>query len=362
MTRWRRIQYQPNLPLGADGKHVTACPEHIELSKNAAKEGMVLLKNDGKLLPFSKGTRLALFGISTFDYVKGGGGSGDVTVEYEVDLYEGFRKLNGYVELSEELADFYRAYIRRICDTFYWPGQKPEPQLPDDLCQRIRAYTDTAVISVSRLSGEGWDRDLKGHPMYEEGDFYLFGAERAMVEQVKKYFPKIAVVLNVGGMVDTQWFCHDDAIQSVLLAWQGGMEGGTAAAELLCGFGNPCGKLVDTFAKQLEDYPSTEGFHESDAYVDYTATLRPSPALGKRSIIPSATVFPIRSLPGRSFLPGRSAIISVCKSRWRMWVTGPAGRSSRSMQPRLRESWARPREALLPIKRPTCCKAGKASA
>ena len=273
MTRWRRIQYQPNLPLGADGKHVTACPEHIELSKNAAKEGMVLLKNDGKLLPFSKGTRLALFGISTFDYVKGGGGSGDVTVEYEVDLYEGFRKLNGYVELSEELADFYRAYIRRICDTFYWPGQKPEPQLPDDLCQRIRAYTDTAVISVSRLSGEGWDRDLKGHPMYEEGDFCLSGAERAMVEQVKKYFPKIAVVLNVGGMVDTQWFCHDDAIQSVLLAWQGGMEGGTAAAELLCGFGNPCGKLVDTFAKQLEDYPSTEGFHESDAYVDYTEDI-----------------------------------------------------------------------------------------
>ena len=131
MTRWRRILYQPNLPLGADGKHVTACPEHIELSKNAAKEGMVLLKNDGKLLPFSKGTRLALFGISTFDYVKGGGGSGDVTVEYEVDLYEGFRKLNGYVELSEELADFYRAYIRQISDTFYWPGQKPEPQLPD---------------------------------------------------------------------------------------------------------------------------------------------------------------------------------------------------------------------------------------
>ena len=273
MTKWQRILYHPNLPLGENGQRVTACDEHIALSKNAAKEGMVLLKNDRQVLPLAKGTKLALFGIGTFDYVKGGGGSGDVTVAYDVNLYDGFKKLSGHVEIFEELVEFYHAYIQDISDTFYWPGQKPEPALPEELCKRARAYTDTAVISVSRLSGEGWDRDLKGHPMYEEGDFCLSGAERAMVEQVKKYFPKIAVVLNVGGMVDTQWFCHDDAIQSVLLAWQGGMEGGTAAAELLCGFGNPCGKLVDTFAKKLEDYPSTEGFHESDAYVDYTEDI-----------------------------------------------------------------------------------------
>ena len=78
MKKWRRILYHPNLPLGENGKRVTACPEHIELSKNAAKEGMVLLKNNGGLLPLGKGTKLALFGMGTFDYVKGGGGSGDV--------------------------------------------------------------------------------------------------------------------------------------------------------------------------------------------------------------------------------------------------------------------------------------------
>ena len=273
MTKWRRILYHPNLPLGENGKRVTACPEHIALSKNAAKEGMVLLKNRQNILPFAKGTKLALFGIGTFDYVKGGGGSGDVTVEYDVNLYEGFQKLNGHVEICEDLVDFYRDYIRSIADTFYWPGQKPEPALPDELCARVRAYTDTAVISISRLSGEGWDRDLKGHPMYEEGDFYLSNAEKAMVEKVKAYFPKIVVVLNVGGMVDTEWFCHEDRIQSALMAWQGGMEGGTAAAELLCGMGTPGGKLTDTFAKRLEDYPSTEGFHESDDYVDYTEDI-----------------------------------------------------------------------------------------
>ena len=273
MTKWRRILYQPNLPLGENGKRVTACAEHIALSRNAAKEGMVLLKNKGEVLPLQKGKKVALFGMGTFDYVKGGGGSGDVTVQYEVNLYEGFKKLGSHVEVCEELADFYRDFIKKISDAHYWPGQMPEPELPDELCARVRDFTDTAIISISRLSGEGWDRDLKGHQIYEEGDFYLSNAEKAMVETVKAHFPKIVVVLNVGGMVDTEWFCHDDAISSVLMAWQGGMEGGSAAAELLCGMGTPSGKLVDTFAKRLEDYPSTENFHESEDYVEYTEDI-----------------------------------------------------------------------------------------
>ena len=273
MKKWTRVLYHPNLSLGENGQRVTACVEHIQLSKEAAKEGMVLLKNNNEVLPFAKGTKLALFGVGTFDYVKGGGGSGDVTVEYTVNLYEGLKKLQNQVEVCEDVADFYRDYIQEISDTFYFPGQKPEPEIPDKLCALARSYTDTAVISISRFSGEGWDRDIKGHPMYEEGDFYLSHAEQAMVELVKKYFPNIVVVMNVGGMVDTEWFCNDDAISSVLMAWQGGIEGGTAAAELLCGIGNPSGKLSDTFAKRLEDYPSTENFHESKDYVDYTEDI-----------------------------------------------------------------------------------------
>ena len=133
MIKWRRILYQPNLPLGEDGKRVTACPEHILLSKNAAKEGMVLLKNDGGLLPFPKGTRLALFGKSTFDYVKGGGGSGDVTVQYITTLYEGFKKLGNYVQLEEVLADFYRDYVLQQYAAGKIPGMIPEPELPEEL-------------------------------------------------------------------------------------------------------------------------------------------------------------------------------------------------------------------------------------
>ena len=91
-----------------------------------------------------------------------------------------------------------------------------------------------------------------------------------MIDTVKASFKNIIVILNVGGMVDTSWFAYDDQIQSALLALQGGMEGGLAAAELLVGDGNPSGKTVDTFAKSLDDYPSTYNFHESRDYVDYT--------------------------------------------------------------------------------------------
>ena len=82
MNKWSRINYHPNLPLGADGRRVTASPEHIRLSKEAAREGMVLLKNEGGALPLAMGAKVALFGKGTYDYVKGGGGSGDVTVPY----------------------------------------------------------------------------------------------------------------------------------------------------------------------------------------------------------------------------------------------------------------------------------------
>ena len=273
MAKWRRILYHPNLPLGPGGKRVTACKEHIELSKNAAKEGMVLLKNQEGLLPLARGAKIALFGKGSFDYVKGGGGSGDVTVEYTVNLYEGLKKMNGHGDVFEELAEYYHSYVQEQYDAGCLPGQLVEPELPEALCIKARCFTDTAILSISRFSGEGWDRHLKGHEMFENGDFYLSNAERTMVEKVKKHFPRIIVVMNVGGMVDTQWFYNDDSIGAVLMAWQGGMEGGTAAAELMCGYGNPCGKLVDTFAKTLEDYPSTENFHESEDYVDYTEDI-----------------------------------------------------------------------------------------
>ncbi len=262
MEKWTRAFYQPVLPLGEDGRRVTGSKEHIQLSKEAAKEGMVLLKNEAHVLPLKKGAKVALFGKATFDYVKGGGGSGDVTVAYTRNLYEGFREVQDCVSVYEELADFYRENVAGQYAQGIIPGQTGEPEVPAELLKKARAFTDTAVISICRFSGEGWDRD--------ERDFELTAEEQAVVDVVCATFDKVIAVMNVGGMMATDWFIENPRIQSVLLAWQGGIEGGSAAAELLVGKGNPCGKLSDTFAKKLEDYSSSHNFHESEDYVDYT--------------------------------------------------------------------------------------------
>lgn len=285
MEKWQRVRFQPCLPLGKNGEKVTGSKEHRELSKNAAKEGMVLLKNNDNVLPLRQGSKVALFGKGTFDYVKGGGGSGDVTVDYVINLYDGLNALKGHVSIFEESADFYRENVKNQYAGGAVPGMTVEPYVPEDLLMRASKYTDIAIISISRFSGEGWDRTCSlekeasdgikktSEEIFEDGDFYLSYSETDMINAVRKFFPRIIVVLNTGGVVDTSWFSHDDKIKSVLMAWQAGMEGGLAAAELLCGIGNPSGKLSDTFAERLEDYPSTYNFHESDDYVDYTEDI-----------------------------------------------------------------------------------------
>ncbi len=288
MNKWSRINYHPNLPLGADGRRVTAGPEHIRVSKDAAREGMVLLKNEGGALPLRRGARVALFGKGTYDYVKGGGGSGDVTVPYTRNLAEGMKQYPDRVTLFEGTDAFYREHVRAQYAAGREPGSVEEPELPDALVKDAAAFADAAVISVSRFSSEGWDRksafdtieqhkgvwveDPRYHltqALFPKGDFYLTDAEAAMVDKVKAAFKTVIVVLNVGGVFDTSFFKDDPRIQAALMAWQAGLEGGLAEAELLLGVANPSGKLADTFAATLDDYPSSPNFYESDDFVNY---------------------------------------------------------------------------------------------
>lgn len=287
MEKWTRFNYQPCMPVGKDGKRVTGSQEHIQLSREAAAEGMVLLKNQGGILPFGRGQKLAVFGKGSVDYVKGGGGSGDVTVAYTRNLMEGLRikEQEGKLQVFWPAEKYYREEIEKQYAQGACPGMTLEPELPDTLVRQAKAFTDTAVITICRYSGEGWDRKSivenstpnvseqsfaqMSARIFENGDFCLTHGEQKMVEKVRENFEKVAVVLNIGGMMDTSWFKRDDRIGAVLMAWQGGIEGGLAAADILCGDVNPSGKLTDTFAASLEDYPSTEGFHESLDYVNY---------------------------------------------------------------------------------------------
>ena len=288
MNKWTRIKYHPNLPLGADGTRVTASPAHIRLSRDAAREGMVLLKNENGALPLARGAKVALFGKGTFDYVKGGGGSGDVTVPYTRNLSDGMHAYPDRVTVFEPTDAFYRAHVTASYAAGRDPGAVEEPELPDALVHRAAAFTDTAIISISRFSSEGWDRKsafdkIENHKglwvddpryaltqaMFPKGDYFLTDAEAAMIEKVTAAFGRVIVVLNVGSVFDTSFFRDNPRIQAALMGWQAGLEGGVAEAELLLGLDNPSGKLADTFAATLEDYPSSPGFYESDDYVDY---------------------------------------------------------------------------------------------
>ena len=290
MERWIRARFQPGLPLGRDGRRVTAGKEHIALSRKAAREGMVLLKNEGNALPLQRGCRVALFGKATIDYVKGGGGSGDVTVPYIRNLYDGFAEVIGVESVYPGTVKYYQEYVQARYAEHWVPGMVAEPPVPETLLREARAFTDTAVISISRFSGEGWDRKssraviTRKEPvtgdtvsmsdvLFEKGDFYLSEAERLMVQTVSAAFEKTIVVLNTGGMMETACFRDNPRIQGLLLAYQGGMEGACAAAELLMGLASPCGKLTDTYAADLEDYPGCADFYESDEYVNYTEDI-----------------------------------------------------------------------------------------
>lgn len=269
--KWQRIRYMPQIPLGEGGRRVTGSAEHIALSRIAAQAGMVLLKNEKELLPLESGAKLAVFGKAQADYVKGGGGSGDVTAAYGRSLAAGLavKEGEGKLSLFTPLTAFYEKDVREQYAAGAEPGRTKEPALPPQLLAQARAFTDTALITICRFSGEGYDRTGKAF----DGDFFLSREEDAMVRAVLAAFPRAAVVLNIGGVMDTRWLREDTRVGAALLAWQGGMEGGLAAADILCGDVCPSGRLGDTFAVDFAAYPSSAGFAASEDFVEYTEDI-----------------------------------------------------------------------------------------
>ncbi len=295
MDKYARFRYQPCLPLGEDGRPATASKKHIQLSRKAAGEGMVLLKNDSNALPLAKGEKIALFGKATIEYIKGGGGSGDVHCPYIRNIYEGFEeKANeGKVSVFMPLIDFYKEYVKaesvhiptqeqinatwdivnamEFCtkrddmtyDTFASMHVK-EPAVPDELIESAADFADTAIITLSRFSAEGVDRRPQG------GDYYLSDIEKELIDKAAKLFKKVIIVINSGATIDCEYFAENIGVSAVLFGWQGGIEGGSAIADILCGDVNPSGKLADTITKSYDYYPCKEEFWECFDHLDYS--------------------------------------------------------------------------------------------
>lgn len=260
--KWARYNFNITTALGENGKRVTGSKEHIELSRKVAHEGMVLLENNG-ILPLKKKIKVALFGIGSIDYVKGGTGSGMVYSEYVRNIYEGFMLKSPNVSVYEPVTKFYYDYcVEKLKENANY-GMFAEIEVPQKLIKDAAKQADVAIITIHRNSGEGSDRSS------EKGDFYLTDTEQKMVNEVTAAFEHSVAVLDVGGMIDVSWIKENEKIDAALLAWQAGIEGGLAIADILCGDVNPSGKLTDTFAKEFADYPSAETFKESRDYVCY---------------------------------------------------------------------------------------------
>jgi len=100
-----------------------------------------------------------------------------------------------------------------------------------------------------------------------------------MLKKVTAHFSKVAVLLNTANIIDMSWMedcAYQNPITAVMYLWQGGMTGGLAAGDVLSGAVSPCGKLSDTIAGSLKDYPSSanfgnehENFYQEDIYVGY---------------------------------------------------------------------------------------------
>lgn len=270
MDRWVRSRYNPCLPLGEKGTRATGSEKFSKLSRDIAAEGIVLLKNDG-ILPLNKNNTVAIFGVHQIEYVKGGTGSGNVITAHVVNIFEGLKEKEseGKIRLYKVPSEYYIKIIPECLKNVSTKGLLladpfiDEPELPQNIIEIAAKEADVAICVIGRNSGE--ERDRKN----EKGDFYLSDEEEKMIAGIEKCFDKIVVVVNSGGIIDFARFEKDKRISAVVMGWQGGQEGGGATADVLCGDACPSGKLTDTVAEKLEDYPCFDTFNESDDYVKY---------------------------------------------------------------------------------------------
>lgn len=245
---------------------------HAAVTRQSAAEGMVLMKNE-KALPFAKSIKnVALYGNTSYDFIAGGTGSGNVNHAYVVSLLDGMK--NGGYTVSEDLKKAYETYIndaKKKAEAELEAKAKKDPNtaalakfLPQPLpAEKLFSATelnaqaqqaDVAVITLGRLSGEFLDRNV--------ANFNLSSSERQLVEQVCDVYHKagkqVVVLLNIGGVIETaSWKELPDAI---LCAWQAGQEGGNSVVDVLSGKQSPSGKFTMTWPVKFTDAYSSKNF------------------------------------------------------------------------------------------------------
>ena len=236
---------------------------HADVTRRSATEGMVLLKNEGQALPMDGTKTISVFGVTSYDFIAGGTGSGDVNKAYTIDLMQGLTEAG--LKVNQKLADVYKnyqTYQRSLTAAgparggwFWGKALLPEMAVSRPIINAQAQESDLAIITLGRQAGEGSDR-------HEDGDFTLTDVERQLITDVCNAFhlanKPVVVVLNMGNVIETaSWKSMPDAI---LLAWQPGQEGGYSVADVLTGKAYPSGKLTMTWPNSLIDLPSSANY------------------------------------------------------------------------------------------------------
>lgn len=247
--------------------------KYAALARQAVAEGCVLLENEGQALPLRDGERVAVFGRMAFHYYKSGLGSGGlVNTRYVVGILDALKECEG-IHLDEKLMGIYEDWIM---ENPYDEGQgwgrvtwcQKEMDVTEEMLDCARR-DDVSLVVIGRTAGEDQDNNAKA------GSYCLTETEEDMIRRVCEVSERTVVVLNVGNIIDMSWV-EKYRPQAVLYVWQGGQEGGNGVADVLTGKVCACGKLTDTIAADIKDYPSTENFgdpfknyYKEDIYVGY---------------------------------------------------------------------------------------------
>jgi len=260
-------------------KVLTAQKKLVVMSRQAAAEGMVLLENKNATLPLKKGEKISLFGRCQIDTYRSGTGSGGaVNVPYAINALQGLRN-NPAITINETLVAIYEQWIADHPFDDGGGGWAAEPWFQEEMpisisvVEQAAADSDKAIIFIGRTAGEDQDN------ADAVGSYQLTANEVSMIEQVSSVFTTVIIVFNVTNIMDMSWLHtikNRHAIQALLYSWAAGMEGGHALADILSGEQSPSGRLTDTIAHQLADYPSSANFgrqdfnlYAEDIYVGY---------------------------------------------------------------------------------------------
>lgn len=242
------------------------------LARRFAAEGMVLLKNEGRVLPLREGSRVALYGAGASKTVKGGTGSGDVNSRRDVSVCEGLKNAGFEITTEKWIADYDRLFERKRLE---WRDGIVRAVKDAGVEEAFNVYArspfrfpvggpvektdaDTAFFILSRIAGEGADRSDA------PGDYRLSPEEEKLLDGICAAYGKVVVVLNAGGPVDLSFLDAHPNVLGLIQMSQAGTEGGNALADLVSGKANFSGKLTDTWAFRYGDYPSSETFSHND--------------------------------------------------------------------------------------------------